>query len=117
MLNILNGGVHANNNIDIQEFMIIPSEKFSFKEGLRKSTEVYMHLKNNLDKRQIKIAEHILKEINERLNFLLNVGLDYLTLSRESGTLSGGESQRIRLASQIGSGDENKAFTKTHLLT
>jgi excinuclease ABC subunit A len=45
-----------------------------------------------------------LKEINERLDFLLNVGLDYLTLSRESGTLSGGESQRIRLASQIGSG-------------
>ena len=61
-------------------------------------------LKNNLSKRQIKIAEHILKEINERLNFLLNVGLDYLTLSRESGTLSGGEAQRIRLASQIGSG-------------
>ena len=58
----------------------------------------------NLDKRQLKIAEHILKEINERLNFLLNVGLDYLTLSRESGTLSGGEAQRIRLASQIGSG-------------
>ena len=46
----------------------------------------------------------LLKEINERLDFLLNVGLDYLTLSRESGTLSGGESQRIRLASQIGSG-------------
>ena len=45
-----------------------------------------------------------MKEINERLDFLLNVGLDYLTLSRESGTLSGGESQRIRLASQIGSG-------------
>ena len=62
------------------------------------------NLKNNLDKRQVKIAEHILKEINERLNFLLNVGLDYLTLSRESGTLSGGEAQRIRLASQIGSG-------------
>ena len=61
-------------------------------------------LKNKLDKRQFKIAEHILKEINERLNFLLNVGLDYLTLSRESGTLSGGEAQRIRLASQIGSG-------------
>ena len=60
-------------------------------------------LKDNLDKRQVKIAEHILKEINERLNFLLNVGLDYLTLS-ESGTLSGGEAQRIRLASQIGSG-------------
>ncbi len=45
-----------------------------------------------------------MKEINERLDFLLNVGLDYLTLSRESGTLSGGEAQRIRLASQIGSG-------------
>ena len=61
-------------------------------------------LQIKLDKRQLKIAEHILKEINERLDFLLNVGLDYLTLSRESGTLSGGESQRIRLASQIGSG-------------
>ena len=61
-------------------------------------------LEKTLDKRQLKIAEHILKEINERLKFLLNVGLDYLTLSRESGTLSGGEAQRIRLASQIGSG-------------
>ena len=46
----------------------------------------------------------ILKEIRERLRFLNDVGLDYLTLSRNSGTLSGGESQRIRLASQIGSG-------------
>ncbi len=64
----------------------------------------FKSLEINLDKRQLKIAEHILKEINERLDFLLNVGLDYLTLSRESGTLSGGESQRIRLASQIGSG-------------
>jgi excinuclease ABC subunit A len=61
-------------------------------------------LEKTLDKRQLKIAEHILKEINERLKFLLNVGLDYLTLSRESSTLSGGEAQRIRLASQIGSG-------------
>ena len=50
------------------------------------------------------IAQRILKEINERLGFLKNVGLEYLTLSRSSGTLSGGESQRIRLASQIGSG-------------
>src|SRR5919197_1570709 len=50
------------------------------------------------------IAQRILKEINERLGFLKNVGLEYLTLSRASGTLSGGESQRIRLASQIGSG-------------
>jgi excinuclease ABC subunit A len=64
----------------------------------------FKDLEKNLDKRQFKIAEHVLKEINERLNFLLNVGLDYLTLSRESGTLSGGEAQRIRLASQIGSG-------------
>ena len=50
------------------------------------------------------IAERILKEIRERLRFLVDVGLDYLTLDRASGTLSGGESQRIRLASQIGSG-------------
>ena len=68
------------------------------------SAQWFKDLEKNLDKRQFKIAEHVLKEINERLNFLLNVGLDYLTLSRESGTLSGGEAQRIRLASQIGSG-------------
>ena len=61
-------------------------------------------LPENLNEKQKKIAHHILKEINERLTFLLNVGLNYLTLSRESGTLSGGEAQRIRLASQIGSG-------------
>ena len=53
---------------------------------------------------QNEIARAILKEINERLGFLNNVGLDYLNLDRTSGTLSGGESQRIRLASQIGSG-------------
>ncbi len=64
----------------------------------------FSNLSNVLSDRENKIAQHILKEINERLNFLLNVGLSYLTLSRESGTLSGGESQRIRLASQIGSG-------------
>ena len=62
------------------------------------------NLSKVLTERENKIAQHILKEINERLNFLLNVGLNYLTLSRESGTLSGGEAQRIRLASQIGSG-------------
>ena len=50
------------------------------------------------------IAERITKEINARLGFLLDVGLDYLTLSRAAGTLAGGEAQRIRLASQIGSG-------------
>jgi len=64
----------------------------------------FSSLENILTIREKKIAQHILKEISERLNFLLNVGLNYLTLSRESGTLSGGESQRIRLASQIGSG-------------
>ncbi|WP_316354141.1 excinuclease ABC subunit UvrA [Candidatus Trichorickettsia mobilis] len=61
-------------------------------------------LEFKLSSKQLFIAEQILKEISERLTFLLNVGLDYLNLSRESGTLSGGESQRIRLASQIGSG-------------
>jgi len=64
----------------------------------------FKSLNDTLKDKEKKIAQHILKEINERLDFLLNVGLDYLTLSRESGTLSGGESQRIRLASQIGSG-------------
>ena len=57
-----------------------------------------------LSKQKNEIAKAILKEIGERLGFLNNVGLEYLTLSRASGTLSGGESQRIRLASQIGSG-------------
>jgi excinuclease ABC subunit A len=57
-----------------------------------------------LTDKQNEIAVRILKEINERLGFLVNVGLEYLTLARSSGTLSGGESQRIRLASQIGSG-------------
>ena len=57
-----------------------------------------------LTERQLQIGERILKEINARLGFLVDVGLDYLTLSRSSGTLSGGEAQRIRLATQIGSG-------------
>ena len=57
-----------------------------------------------LNARQAQIAERVLKEINERLQFLLDVGLDYLSLSRASGSLSGGEAQRIRLATQIGSG-------------
>ncbi|WP_170375146.1 excinuclease ABC subunit UvrA [Ruegeria atlantica] len=59
---------------------------------------------NHLSVQKNEIARAILKEIRERLGFLNNVGLEYLTLSRSSGTLSGGESQRIRLASQIGSG-------------
>ncbi|EJW21738.1 hypothetical protein IMCC14465_01320 [alpha proteobacterium IMCC14465] len=61
-------------------------------------------LDKHLNSKQAEIASRILKEIRERLKFLNDVGLDYLTLSRNSGTLSGGESQRIRLASQIGSG-------------
>ncbi|MBD1152322.1 excinuclease ABC subunit UvrA [Pelagibacterales bacterium SAG-MED22] len=83
------------NNLNISEVT---------KKSIFDAAEWFKDLVNHIDKRQFKIAEHVLKEINERLNFLLNVGLDYLTLSRESGTLSGGEAQRIRLASQIGSG-------------
>ena len=73
-------------------------------KSIEESKKWFDELPNYLSDKQNKIAQHILKEINERLTFLLNVGLNYLTLSRESGTLSGGESQRIRLASQIGSG-------------
>jgi excinuclease ABC subunit A len=64
----------------------------------------FQDMPNHLNGQQKEIAERILKEIVERLGFLNNVGLDYLNLDRTSGTLSGGESQRIRLASQIGSG-------------
>ena len=64
----------------------------------------FLALDAQLTPQQSQIAKAILKEINERLGFLDNVGLDYLNLDRTSGTLSGGESQRIRLASQIGSG-------------
>ncbi len=73
-------------------------------KSISEAKKWFNNLNNKLNEKEKKIAQHILKEINERLDFLLNVGLDYLTLSRESGTLSGGESQRIRLASQIGSG-------------
>ncbi len=62
------------------------------------------NLERSLTKKEQSIAHRILKEIRDRLSFLVNVGLNYLTLSRKAGTLSGGESQRIRLASQIGSG-------------
>jgi excinuclease ABC subunit A len=91
-----------------EEALCVKIDNLNISEVTTKSildaAQWFKDLEKNLDKRQFKIAEHILKEINERLNFLLNVGLDYLTLSRESGTLSGGEAQRIRLASQIGSG-------------
>ncbi|MDE1902071.1 MAG: excinuclease ABC subunit UvrA [Alphaproteobacteria bacterium] len=72
--------------------------------SIRHAGEWFRDLPKHLTAKQRSIAVRILKEINDRLGFLNNVGLDYLALSRASGTLSGGESQRIRLASQIGSG-------------
>ncbi|MBX3547780.1 MAG: excinuclease ABC subunit UvrA [Xanthobacteraceae bacterium] len=72
--------------------------------SVRAAQEWFEALPAKLNKKQNDIAVRVLKEIRERLTFLIDVGLDYLTLSRASGTLSGGESQRIRLASQIGSG-------------
>jgi excinuclease ABC subunit A len=72
--------------------------------SIRKAGAWFEVLPGQLSEKQNEIAYRILKEIRERLNFLNDVGLDYLTLARNSGTLSGGESQRIRLASQIGSG-------------
>ncbi len=72
--------------------------------AIRPARHWFTQLENDLTDKQLEIARRILKEINDRLRFLVDVGLDYLNLSRGSGTLSGGESQRIRLASQIGSG-------------
>jgi excinuclease ABC subunit A len=74
------------------------------KMSVADAKEWFLGLDAKLNDTQQQIARAILKEINERLGFLDNVGLDYLNLDRTSGTLSGGESQRIRLASQIGSG-------------
>jgi len=74
------------------------------RRSVRHAHAWFSTLEDKLTAQQREIARAILKEINERLGFLNNVGLDYLDLSRTSGTLSGGESQRIRLASQIGSG-------------
>ena len=85
-LSVLVGGV---NLADFTDFTIL--EAYEFIEALE------------LTETEKQIANLILKEIKSRLKFLINVGLDYLTLSRSSGTLSGGESQRIRLATQIGS--------------
>ena len=72
--------------------------------SVKRAGEWFEAVPKKLNKQQNEIAARILKEIRDRLTFLNDVGLDYLTLSRASGTLSGGESQRIRLASQIGSG-------------
>ena len=74
------------------------------KKSIKDSIKWFEKLETKLSKKDKEISYRILKELNERITFLNNVGLEYLTLSRNSGTLSGGESQRIRLASQIGSG-------------
>ena len=90
------------------EALCVKIDKLNISEvtikSISEAKKWFESLNSKLNEKEKKIAQHILKEINERLDFLLNVGLDYLTLSRESGTLSGGEAQRIRLASQIGSG-------------
>src|SRR6516225_4049118 len=72
--------------------------------SVKRAGEWFTQLPDALSAKQNEIAVRVLKEIRERLKFLVDVGLEYLTLARASGTLSGGESQRIRLASQIGSG-------------
>lgn len=86
--------------VKINRLHIGQASAFSVKAAARWFEELPEHLTD----KQNEIATRILKEIRERLTFLLDVGLEYLTLARASGTLSGGESQRIRLASQIGSG-------------
>lgn len=86
--------------VKINGFDIMDASELSIKRAL----EWFSHVEETLTPKKAEIAHRILKEIIERLTFLNNVGLDYLSLSRQSGTLSGGESQRIRLASQIGSG-------------
>ncbi|MAN47187.1 MAG: excinuclease ABC subunit A [Hyphomonas sp.] len=86
--------------VKIDTLDISDAGAFSIKQAHEWFAQVY----KSLTKQQNEIASSILKEINDRLDFLNDVGLEYLTLSRASGTLSGGESQRIRLASQIGSG-------------
>ncbi len=86
--------------VKIAGLNISQTTEFSIGEAVK----WFLELAPKLTPKQREIAARILKEINERLGFLDNVGLSYLTLNRTSGTLSGGESQRIRLASQIGSG-------------
>ncbi|MDC0227827.1 excinuclease ABC subunit UvrA [Alphaproteobacteria bacterium] len=71
---------------------------------IEEAREWFLNLNQILNEKELEISKQVLKEINDRLGFLNSVGLSYLSISRNSGTLSGGESQRIRLASQIGSG-------------
>ena len=71
---------------------------------IEEAREWFLNLNQVLNEQELAISKQVLKEINDRLGFLTSVGLSYLSISRNSGTLSGGESQRIRLASQIGSG-------------
>jgi excinuclease ABC subunit A len=85
--------------ITVGDRNIIETTQLSVTEALR----WYERLPNRLTDRENQIARQVLKEIRSRLGFLVDVGLDYLTLNRASGTLSGGEAQRIRLATQIGS--------------
>ncbi|MFZ5647859.1 MAG: excinuclease ABC subunit UvrA [Bacillota bacterium] len=88
------------------EALSVKIGKLSIDEVTRMTVAESLNFFTGLDlsERERFIARQILKEINERLGFLVNVGLDYLTLNRAAGTLSGGEAQRIRLATQIGSG-------------
>ena len=90
------------------EALAVKVEKYDISDVARLSIadarRWFVDLGDKLSGQDSEIAARILKEINERLGFLVNVGLGYLAMSRNSGTLSGGESQRIRLASQIGSG-------------
>lgn len=88
-----------------KEALAVKIQEMSIAEVTHMSIKSAIHFFNNLtlNRREAYIAQRILKEIRERLHFLSNVGLDYLTLDREASTLSGGEGQRIRLATQIGS--------------
>ena len=100
---------HACNGFRLKETALaVKIDKLHIGEVCDKSIKElviwFQKLEKKLTKKEKEIAFRILKELNERILFLNNVGLEYLTLSRGSGSLSGGESQRIRLASQIGSG-------------
>jgi excinuclease ABC subunit A len=89
--------------VDVADVTIVTVTKQTVVKSLDWALCLEDHERTPLTPRQQMIARPILKEIRERLNFMINVGLDYLTLDRMAGTLSGGEAQRIRLATQIGS--------------